>query len=158
MQLIEVKSQEQKLRFYEHGLLLFEFLISTGKNGMGECQGSYQTPRGRHYIYEKIGQDLPYNTVFVNSLATGEYYEPWMKQAEPQRDWILTRILKLQGLESGKNLGGKVDTLARYIYLHGTSAEELLGVPASKGCIRLHPQDMMSLFDKVKVGAFVWIE
>ena len=134
------------------------FLVSTAKNGAGEQKGSFCTPRGAHLIRAKIGKDAPMNAVFVGRRPTGEVYTPELKRAYPERDWILTRILWLRGEEIGKNRRGTVDTMARYIYLHGTPDEEPMGIAASHGCIRMRNSDIVQLFDLVPVGTRVEIE
>jgi lipoprotein-anchoring transpeptidase ErfK/SrfK len=85
-------------------------------------------------------------------VPTGEIYSPKLKQQHPDRDWILTRILWLDGLEvHNKN------TKKRYIYIHGAPDEATMGVPSSKGCIRLRNQDIIELFERVKIGEDVVI-
>lgn len=124
--------------------------VSTGKNGAGEVYGSGQTPRGLHIIRAKIGEGHAPNSVFVGRRFTGELYTPELRMQYPERDWILTRILWLSGLEVGKNRLGAVDTMRRYIYIHGTPDDVELGVPGSKGCIRMRNTHLIELFDIVK--------
>lgn len=137
---------------------LRDYPISTGRNGLGEGQGSGCTPRGLHRIRLKIGAGCPPGAVFVGRRFTGEIYAPEMAAAFPQRDWILGRILWLTGAERGRNRGGGCDTLRRYIYIHGTPDTEPLGVPLSHGCIRMANDDLVDLFDRVAVGDPVLIE
>lgn len=125
---------------------IHEWLVSTALRGAGERQGSYCTPRGRHIIRAKIGDSLPENTVFVGRRPTGEIYTPELDAAHPERDWILTRILWLSGCEPGFNRLGEVDTMRRYIYIHGTPPRIQLGIPSSHGCIRMHNADLLDLF------------
>ena len=125
---------------------------------MGEEKGSGKTPRGLHLIRAKIGTHCPMNTVFVGRRPTGEIYTPKFREQYPNRDWILTRILWLSGLEIGKNRLGYVDTMQRYIYIHGTPDEIEMGVPGSKGCIRMRNFDVVELFDWVRVGDRAVIE
>lgn len=105
----------------------------------------------------KIGADCPLGTVFVGRRPTGERYSEILAEEQPERDWVLTRIIWLSGLESGFNRGGRVDTLRRYIYIHGTPDSEPMGVPRSHGCIRMHNRDLIELFDWVELGMLVEI-
>ena len=157
-QLICISSKKQQLDFYQGDNLLKSYSISTGKNGMGELMGSECTPRGWHRIYSRIGEIAPVNSVFVGRVWTGEIYDAALAKANPGRDWILTRILQLEGSEPGRNQGGQVDSLARYIYIHGTPDTTNLGVPGSRGCIRMRNQDIIELFDKVEIGTRVFLE
>ncbi len=129
--------------------------VSTSERGPGEQKGSGCTPRGRHRIRLAIGAGCPTNCVFVGRRPTGEIYTPELAARQPGRDWILTRILWLTGLESGRNRGGGVDTLRRFIYIHGCPDTEPMGMPRSHGCIRLRNQDLLTLFDLVGSGTVV---
>lgn len=129
--------------------------ISSALKGSGQQAGSYQTPLGRHVIRAKIGQGAPRAAVFVGRRPTGEIYSPELAAQFPQRDWILSRILWLSGLEKGFNRLGSVDTMRRYIYIHGTPDTEPMGIAASHGCIRMRSDDVIDLFDRVSVGTFV---
>jgi L,D-transpeptidase YbiS len=131
------------------------YRIASAKNGVGELNGSNRTPRGRHVIRAKIGASCQENTVFVGRRPTGEMYSPALRAQHPNRDWILTRILWLSGCEAGFNRLGNVDTMRRYIYIHGTPDEVPMGVPVSHGCILLHNCDMIDLFDRVTPGTSV---
>lgn len=131
------------------GLLVKRYSVSTAKNGAGEQNGSYRTPRGRHVIRAKIGAGLPENSVFVRRRPTGELCTPELMAAHPQRDWILTRILWLSGCEPGFNRLGEVDTMRRYIYLHGSPDSVAMGTPGSIGCVRMRNADIIDLFDRV---------
>jgi lipoprotein-anchoring transpeptidase ErfK/SrfK len=153
---IVVKTQQMVLYNNEH--LVKVYSISTAKKGVGEQLGSEQTPRGWHVIRAKIGQDQPENAVFRGRRFTGEIYTPDLKVQYPDRDWILTRIFWLSGLEHGRNRLGSVDTMRRYVYIHGTPDETSLGIPGSHGCIRMNNQDILELFDLVPVGAKLLIE
>jgi L,D-transpeptidase YbiS len=154
---IDLAQQQLHLLDSEHRVL-FHGLISSGLNGAGQQKGSGCTPCGWHVIKAKIGQNCPINSVFVGRRFTGEIYTPELAAQYPQRDWILTRILWLGGMQSGYNRYGDVDTLRRYIYLHGTPDSEPMGIPRSHGCIRLRNQVIITLFDRVPVGTRVWIE
>ncbi len=129
------------------------YRVSTASNGSGELFGSEKTPRGWHKIRAKIGAGQPLNSVFVGRRPTGEIYTPQLHKQYPDRDWILTRILWLSGLEPGKNRLGDVDTQRRFIYIHGTPASTVMGTPGSHGCIRMQNTDLMELFELVTVDA-----
>lgn len=131
--------------------------VSTGAAGAGETHGSGRTPRGWHRIRIGIGAGAPDKAVFVGRRATGEIWTPALAEAEPGRDWILTRILWLTGSEPGRNRGGVVDTLRRLIYIHGTPEESRLGEPVSAGCIRMANADVRALFSACTPGMPVCI-
>ncbi len=155
---LEIDLKRQRLQYFEHGRCVREYWVSTARNGPGEIVDSECTPRGLHAIAEKIGADAPAGAVFVARQPTGEIWSPAFAASQPPgRDWILTRILWLTGLEPGFNAGGDRDTQARYIYLHGTSDTVPLGVPGSRGCVRLRNADLIELFSKVEAGDHVWI-
>jgi lipoprotein-anchoring transpeptidase ErfK/SrfK len=149
---IEINISEQRLQLFENGQMTMDVAVSTARNGAGERNGSECTPRGAHIIRAKIGAGAAPGTVFVGRRATGEYYTPELGARYPGRDWILTRILWLSGLEPGRNRLGKVDTMRRYIYIHGTPDHVTLGVPGSRGCIRMHNRDIIDLFERVPAG------
>lgn len=156
--LIEVHVPTQTLRLTDDaGGVLMETRISTGRKGVGEVNGSEQTPRGWHQIRAKIGAGQPENTVFVARRPTGEIYQPALRQEYPGRDWILTRILWLSGLEPGRNRLGRVDTMRRYIYIHGCPDEDVMGIPSSHGCVKMRNRELMELFERVPVGTRVHI-
>lgn len=134
-----------------------KYVISSGKNGIGEQENSGKTPRGWHRIAEKFGENMPINSVFVARQATGEIYSDELAKQYPQRDWILSRILWLQGLEQDFNCGDGCDTYQRYIYIHGTPDSEAMGEPLSHGCIRMRNADVIELFDLVDVNATVYL-
>ncbi|VAW91216.1 Glutamate synthase [NADPH] large chain [hydrothermal vent metagenome] len=134
-----------------------EYSISTAKNGVGEQWGSECTPRGKHIIRAKIGAQSKENSVFVGRRLTGEIFSEDMRVMHPERDWILTRILWLSGLEVGKNRLGRVDTMRRYIYIHGCPGSDEMGIASSHGCIKMRNSDLIELFDKVSVGSNVTI-
>jgi L,D-transpeptidase YbiS len=133
----------------DDGTVLREYRVSTGKAGVGETFGSFRTPRGRHLIRAKIGAGAPENTIFVRRRPTGEMWTPEFGQVHPGRDWILTRILWLSGCEPGFNRLGAVDTMRRYVYIHGAPDQAEMGVPGSHGCIRMRNADIVELFDLV---------
>jgi L,D-transpeptidase YbiS len=155
---IEINIGSQMLTVFNEEQQLMTFAVATARKGVGEQNGSEQTPRGWHVIRAKIGAEQPVNTVFIARRPTGEIYSPALAAQAPERDWILTRILWLSGLEPGRNRLGTVDTMRRYIYIHGCPDEEPMGIPSSHGCIKMHNQDVIRLFDIVPVGTRVLIQ
>ena len=153
---INIGKQEMDL-LDDSGTLLKHYLISSAKNGVGERNGSYCTPRGRHIIRAKVGANQPINAVFVERRPTGEIYSPELARRFPVRDWILTRILWLSGCEPGYNRLGDVDTMRRAIYIHGSPDSAEMGKPGSHGCIRMRNQDIAELFDLVPIRTLVEI-
>lgn len=147
---IEVNISTQTLTLFAGDDVIKQYTISTAKNGPGEQMDSECTPRGKHLIREKIGVGCEANTVFVGREPTGELYHPELREQFPDRDWILTRILWLSGCEAGKNKGGNVDSYDRYIYIHGGPDDLAMGVPGSRGCVRMRNVDMVELFDLVE--------
>ena len=144
---IDIKNQELVLR--EGEKVLKTYSVSTAKKGAGEKNGSFCTPRGRHIVRAKIGAGQPANTVFVRRRPTGEIWSPELHAKYPGRDWMLTRILWLSGCEPGRNRLGDVDTMRRYIYLHGSPDTAEMGKPGSIGCVRMRNRDIVELFDLV---------
>ena len=155
---IEISIARQHLTaFDDGGRALRRYDVSCSKNGAGEQKGSYCTPRGRHVVRAKIGKGQPVNTVFVRRRPTGEIYTPALGERFPERDWILTRILWLSGCEPGFNRLGVVDTMQRFIYIHGSPDSVDMGKPGSIGCIRMRNGDLLELFDLVAPGTPVEI-
>ena len=141
----------------EQGQAIKQYLISSAKNGTGQEKGSFCTPLGKHIIRAKIGAGQAVNTVFIKRRPTGEIYSPELGRQYPKRDWILTRILWLSGCERSFNRLGSVDTMRRYIYIHGSPDSVEMGKPGSIGCIRMRNRDLLELFGLVKVGTSVEI-
>lgn len=139
------------------GQIVRRYSVSSAKNGTGQERGSYCTPLGKHIVRAKIGQGAPVNTVFVRRRPTGEIYTPELAARNLNRDWILTRILWLSGCEPGFNRLGPVDTMRRYIYIHGSPDSAEMGKPGSIGCIRMHNHDLLDLFERVSAGTPVEI-
>ena len=155
---IAIHIGSQSLELYDdRDRLLRNYAISSALKGTGQRRGSFCTPLGRHIIRAKIGAGQPENTVFVGRRPTGEIYTPALGAAFPGRDWMLTRILWLSGCEVGHNRLGEVDTMRRYIYIHGCPDSAPMGVPGSIGCIRMRNRDVIELFDSVFVGTSVKI-
>ena len=156
---INISIAEQKLTVLDgDGELLAQFPVSTALNGVGCEKDSGCTPLGAHLIRAKIGDGAPPNTVFVGRRQTGEICTPELMAEFPNRDWILTRILWLSGKEVGKNRLGNVDTMQRYVYIHGTPDSTDMSVAASHGCVRMRNDDMVTLFNLVSVGTTVQID
>lgn len=148
----------QTLSLFDAQTRLQVFSVSTALNGVGGEKNSGKIPLGRHIIRAKIGEGVPINTVFVGRRATGEVYSEALAQQSPERDWVLSRIFWLSGKERGINRLGQVDTMQRYIYIHGTPDREPMGVPLSHGCIRMRNTDVIALFERVPVGTEVLIQ
>jgi len=147
---IEIDMSAQRLSLVgEKGETLKSYSISTAKNGPGEKNGSFCTPRGKHIVRAKIGAGQPVNTVFVRRRPTGELWSPELHAKYPGRDWMLTRLLWLSGCEPGFNRLGEVDTMRRYIYIHGSPDTAEMGKPGSIGCIRMRNRDIVELFERV---------
>ena len=156
-QKIEIDLTRQRLRLLEGERVVMDVPVSTAKNGPGEQNGSECTPRGAHVVRAKIGAGSAPGTVFVGRRPTGEVYSSELGARFPGRDWILTRILWLSGLEPGRNRLGSVDSMRRYIYIHGTPEHVTLGAPGSRGCVRMRDSDIIALFERVPVGTRVEI-
>jgi L,D-transpeptidase YbiS len=154
---IEIDLSKQQLRLLDGPRLLREYAVSTAANGAGERNGSNCTPRGRHQIRAMIGRGAAAGAVFASRRSTGEIHSPELAARYPHRDWILTRILWLSGLERGSNRHGEVDTMRRYIYIHGTPDATRLGAPGSHGCVRMANGDIIELFEQVRPGTEVTI-
>ena len=154
---INIRTQTLSLNSTEHDQVFKSYKVSTSKFGVGEENNSFKTPRGTHCIRAKIGADEPINTVFIGRRPTGEIFGEALLKSFPDRDWILTRILWLSGKEVGINRLGTVDTMRRYIYIHGSPDGVQMGVPGSIGCIRMRNSDVIDLFDRVSVGDSVQI-
>ena len=155
---IEISIPEQKLTLLsDEGRALRRYAVSTSRNGAGEREGSFCTPRGEHIVRARIGAGQPVNTVFMQRRPTGEVWTPGLGERFPGRDWILTRILWLSGCELGRNRLGEVDTMRRYIYIHGSPDSIEMGKPGSIGCIRMRNADIVELFELVPAGMAVEI-
>jgi len=157
MSRIEISIPEQSLTLLEDGREVRRYLVSTSRNGSGEREGSFCTPRGEHIVRAKIGAGQPVRTVFIDRRPTGEIWTPELAERFPGRDWILTRILWLSGCEPGRNRLGEMDTMRRYIYIHGSPDTVEMGKPGSIGCIRMRNQDVAELFELVPPGTEVSI-
>ena len=155
---LHVTLSTQRLTVYSGGAPLQKYSVSTALKGAGAQMDSEKTPLGWHRIRAGIGAGCAAGTVFIARRPTGEHYSEALAAADPGRDWILTRILWLCGTESGKNRFGEVDSMRRYIYIHGCPDSEPMGEPRSHGCIRMRNQDVIELFEQVPAGMPVLIE
>ncbi|MDI1352350.1 MAG: L,D-transpeptidase [bacterium] len=156
--IISVSTKEQAMYCFENDHLVNTYKISTGKNGVGEQINSECTPRGWHKIFSIIGLEYQPNSVLVAREWTGEIYSEELAKKNPGRDWILTRIMQLEGLETGRNKGGNVDSLNRFIYIHGTPDTTKLGTPGSRGCIRMNNDEIIDLALWVREETLVYIQ
>jgi lipoprotein-anchoring transpeptidase ErfK/SrfK len=151
-------AQQQLVLLDDKDQIIKQYSISSAKNGTGQDNGSFCTPLGQHIIRAKIGDGQPINTVFIRRRPTGEIYTAELGKQYPKRDWILTRILWLSGCERGFNRLGSVDTMRRYVYIHGSPDSVEMGKPGSIGCIRMRNHDLLELFDLVEAGTKVNIK
>lgn len=157
-QCIHINVTNQTLQLLEHGAPVKEYSVSTARNGTGEQFGSEKTPRGWHRVRALIGGGCAANTVFIARRPSGEIYSAELAAQHPDRDWILTRIIWLSGMEPGKNRLGAVDTMRRYIYIHGCPDTEPMGIAKSHGCIRMNNHDVTELFEQITLGFDVFIK
>ncbi|MDO5576090.1 MAG: L,D-transpeptidase [Fibrobacter sp.] len=153
-QILVADSHSQTMSVLEHAHIVKKYTISTSKYGIGNKENSFRTPRGIHSIVEKIGAGAPAGRIFRSRKDTGINWSPEMSE----ENMILTRILRLKGLEPGVNSGKGIDSFERYIYIHGTNNEELVGTPMSHGCICMKNNDIIMLFDSVREGTIVFID
>ncbi len=154
---VHIQLTRQSLTIWDGGRLVREFPVSTSRYGPGERLGSQCTPRGTHIVRAKVGAGLPPGAVLVGRRFTSEIYSPDLACRYPDRDWILTRLIWLSGREPGRNRFGAVDSLRRFIYIHGTPDVEPVGVPFSHGCIRMRNSDVIELYEIIDTGTMVEI-
>lgn len=154
---VSIKKQTLQVFNFSTHQMIKDYRIATAKNGPGEKSGSECTPRGKHVIRAKIGDAEKINSVFIGRRPTGEIYQPQLKKDHPKRDWILTRLLWLSGCEVGINRLGNVDTMQRYVYIHGCPDEDPMGIPSSHGCIKMRNTDIIELFEMIPVYTTVII-
>ena len=155
--LIVVDISTQQLFFLKKGQIEEIYSVSTSVYGTGSKVNSFKTPLGRHKISEKIGEGLPEGAILKGRRWTGAIANIIKEPIDTDFDVVTSRILWLTGLEEGKNLGSGVDSKSRYIYIHGTAEEGLIGKPASDGCVRMYNVDVISLFNSVNIDTEVWI-
>jgi lipoprotein-anchoring transpeptidase ErfK/SrfK len=152
-----VSISQQRLYLTESGNNVAEYVISSSRYGQGSESGSLKTPLGIHRVEKKYGAEAPSGTIFKSRINTGEIAEVVAEPLRTDDDFVTTRILWLQGQEPGLNRGESIDSFKRYIYIHGTHEEGLLGQPASKGCIRMFNEDVITVFDQLPEQALVVI-
>jgi len=155
---VVVRVDQQRLYVWEAGRVTEIFDVSTSARGVGFEEGTFKTPLGLHRIAERFGDSAPRGTIFRARGNTGQIAEILTEPgAQSPRDNITSRILWLEGLEPGINRGGNVDSLRRYIYIHGTDEEGRIGEPASEGCVRMRNDEVIELFPRLPVGTLVMI-
>ena len=154
---IVIVIEDQKLYYLKKGTVISTYTISSSKYGIGSKENSYKTPLGRHKVSEKIGEDLPLGAILKARQWSGSLANIIKEPLDTDLDLVTSRILWLEGQELGKNRGPGVDSKKRFIYIHGTAEEGLIGIPASDGCIRMYNSDVIELFNKTKIGTEVWI-
>ncbi|MDB0001812.1 L,D-transpeptidase [Gammaproteobacteria bacterium] len=155
---IEIDISKQRLFLLDNMEILRSYPISSSKYGEGSTQNSFKTPLGNHVIKEMIGNNAIKNTIFTSRINTKRQAEIIHDEAKSDNDYVTTRIMWLDGQEEGKNKGKGVDSYQRYIYIHGTHEEGLIGQKASHGCIRMFNSDVIELFNDVKKGTKVYIK
>ena len=155
--LLYVDIDMQNMYLLQKGTILRAFKISSSYYGTGSEVNSFKTPLGKHEIYKKIGEDLPINAILKGRVWNGAIANVITDDIDTDFDHVTSRILWLDGLEIGKNNGPGVDSRSRYIYIHGTAEEGLIGKPASDGCIRMYNSDVVDLFELVEEKVQVWI-
>ena len=154
---IEVDISEQRLYLIENNLIKASYPISTSKYGEGSIENSFKTPLGEHSIKEMIGEEAEINTIFNSRINTKRSATIIDQFEDTDNDYVTSRIMWLDGEEEGFNKGGNVDSFRRYIYIHGTHEEGLIGTKASHGCIRMFNYDVIELFNLVNIGTKVLI-
>ena len=154
---IEVDISEQRLYLIENSLIKASYPISTSKYGEGSVENSFKTPLGEHSIKEMIGEEAELNTIFTSRINTKRSATIIDQFEDTDNDYVTSRIMWLDGEEDGYNKGGNVDSFNRYIYIHGTHEEGLIGTKASHGCIRMFNYDVIELFNLVNIGTKVLI-
>lgn len=156
--IIVVKISEQKLYLLKgNGDIIIHYPVSTSKYGIGNSAGSNKTPLGTHKIAQKIGKNVPSGTIFKSRINTKKLTPIYIDPVDVPNDYVTTRIMWLEGMENGINKGKDIDSFKRFIYIHGTPEEGLIGKPASHGCIRMKNKDVIELFDKVNTSTIVEI-
>ena len=155
---IYISANDAKLYLIKDRKIIKSYPISIAKNGLGNVMNSNQTPTGLHEIKKKLGAGIPENGILKSGISTGKIAQVISEPISVNTDLVTTRVMWLSGLESGINKGGKVDSYNRFIYIHGTPEEGLIGTPASHGCIRMYNKDVIELFNLVPLGTKVLIE
>ena len=146
---IEIDISQQRLYVYEDKSIIASYPISSSSFGEGQIENSFKTPLGKHKILTKIGTNVEKNTIFVSRENINQIAEIVHERNDNENDYVTSRIFWLDGLEEGHNKGGNVDSFKRYIYIHGTHEEGLIGEKASHGCIRMFNNDVIELFSYI---------
>jgi lipoprotein-anchoring transpeptidase ErfK/SrfK len=159
--ILVVDTQKQTMVLMENNTIKKSYTISTGKRGVGQRANTFRTPQGLHRINEKIGEGVPRYGIFHRRQYTGAAWKKQKREAH-KKDYISTRILRLEGLQPGLNkgkdwLGRSIDSETRAIYIHGTTMEWKLGSPCTKGCVHMSADDVIKLYNEVPAGTLVWI-
>lgn len=153
-----VDISSQRLCHFRHGNLRKCYPVSTSRFGIGSVAGSNRTPLGMHYVRRRIGGDASSGSIFRGRVNIGKIASIEGRPRATGKDYVTSRIMWLSGLDQGLNKGPGVDSYSRYIYIHGTHEEGLIGRPASHGCIRMRNADVIELFDQIPLKTLVWIE
>lgn len=156
-EVLYISLKNQRMYHYKEGTVAKDYIISGAAKGAGNQSGSNQTPTGLHNICQKIGDDVPLGGILKSKVYTGKVATIYTDSTDVEEDHVTTRIMSLCGEEPGINKGGKVDSFNRYVYIHGTPEEGLLGKPASHGCIRMVNQEVVDLYNEVEKGTLVLI-
>jgi|TARA_B110000967_G_C18686594_1_gene460856 lipoprotein-anchoring transpeptidase ErfK/SrfK len=156
--LIQVDISEQRLYLVSNNVVLSSYPISSSSYGEGQKENSFKTPLGTHTIKEMIGSNAAKDTIFISRINTKRAASLVKQPIDTENDYVTSRIMWLEGDEEGFNKGGAVDSYKRYIYIHGTQEEGLIGVKASHGCIRMFNNDVIELYKKVNIGTKVLIK
>ena len=154
---VVISISQQRLLLLESGIPVRSYIVSTSRYGAGSEEGSYKTPIGQHRIRKKIGDDAEIGTIFKSRENTQEVAQIVQEPVFTDDDFVTSRIMWLDGQEMGLNKGEGIDSFQRYIYIHGTHEEGLLGQPASKGCIRMFNADVIELYEYLPEGTLVVI-
>ena len=155
---INVDISQQRMYLFNQNKLVKSYPVSTSSFGEGQIENSFKTPLGKHVISELFGTNVDKNEIFVNRVLINRKATIIDNSIDTDNDFITSRIMWLKGLEDGKNLGGNVDSYSRYIYIHGTQEEGLIGKKASHGCIRLFNHDVIELYEIIEEGTTVNIK
>lgn len=155
---INVDISQQRMYLFNQNKLVKSYPVSTSSFGEGQIENSFKTPLGKHVISELFGTNVDKNEIFVNRTLINRKATIIDNSIDTDNDFITSRIMWLKGLEDGKNLGGNVDSYSRYIYIHGTQEEGLIGKKASHGCIRLFNHDVIELYELIEEGTTVNIK
>ena len=152
-----VNITKQKMYYIKEGGIVKTYVISSSNYGVGNKAGSNKTPIGLHKVKQKFGEETPINGKMIGRVFYGDIATIYTDNTKSKTDDVCSRILWLVGLEEGLNKGEGIDSYNRYIYIHGTSEEGLLGKPASHGCIRMKNKEVIELYERIKIDTLVLI-